>query len=86
MANKPLGKTTIQIPANINEPTNLKRFLLELINYIDLTTGVKDGDTGVTISYVENTIYPWVTDTALLGYATQSWVTGTALTGYATQS
>lgn len=79
------GSTTIQIPSNIGDATVLKRFLLELVNYIDIATGIKEGDSTITQSYVTSTLIPYV-DNSFIGYATESWVTTTALSGYATQS
>jgi len=94
-----VGKSTIQIPSNVGDATVLKRFLLELVNYIDTARGLKDGDNVITLSYVSDVIKPyvddsfigyatesWVTNTALASYATESWVTSTALSGYATES
>jgi len=70
------GKTTIQLPLDLTNQVALKRFLLELINYVDMATGLK-GNAKVSTE-------PWVTG-ALAGYVTTSSLT-TLLTGYVTDS
>jgi len=83
------GKTSIQIPANITDQTVLKRFLFQLITYVDTAIGLKGASKVITEPNLIGTLVPyatqsWVT-TTLVPYATQSWVTDT-LVPYATQS
>jgi len=83
------GKTTIQLPLDLTNQVALKRFLLELINYVDMATGLKGNAKVSTEPWVINNLAGYTTNvalnTTLEAYGTKDYITSQLLP-YATDS